>query len=309
MQAGRFTFLPTFKHIGGTMRKTTLAVLVGLVFFFFSGTDFSGADATDTTKIKTFVSILPQAYFVERIGGPYVDVEVLVGPGQSPATYEPTPKQMARLGEADVFFSIGTPFEQGFIGKVAVIHKNLEIVDTRKNVSLRYFEQSKGRSIPDPHIWLDPGRVKIQAATICNALSRLAPDYRAFFEKNLQNFQDDLDQIDKNIAKILAPLKGSRFYVFHPAFGYFGDRYGLEQVAVEIEGKGPSPKQLADLINKARHERVKVIFVQPQYAKKDIETIAREIEGAVVPMNPLPREYLENLEHMAALLKSALMSK
>jgi zinc transport system substrate-binding protein len=238
-----------------------------------------------------------------------VKVEVLVGPGQSPATYEPTPKQMARLGEAAVYFRIGTPFEKGFIDKLADTHKRLEIVDTRKGVSLRYFKRSKGGSIPDPHIWLDPARVKIQAATICEALTRLAPDHRTSFESNLREFQRDLDRVDKNIAKTLAPLKGSKFYVFHPAFGYFGDRYGLEQVAVEIEGKEPSPKQLSHLINKARSEGVKVIFVQPQYAKKDAETIAREIEGAVVPMNPLPRDYLGNLEQMAGLLRGALMSK
>jgi len=284
------------------MRKTLLAGLLSLVFFFLSG-----SAAADKGKIKAFVSILPQAYFVERVGGRYVDVEVLVGPGQSPATYEPTPKQMARLGEAKVYFRIGTPFEKGFIDKLANILKRLEIVDTRKNVTLRYFKRSKGGSVPDPHIWLDPGRVKIQAATICETLIRLAPDRRSSFESNLRSFQADLDRVDKNISETLAPLKGSKFYVFHPAFGYFGDRYGLEQVAVEIEGKGPLPKQLSNLINKARNEGVRVIFVQPQYAKKDAETIAREIEGAVVPMNPLPREYLENLENMASLLRRSLM--
>lgn len=267
----------------------------------------SGPAAADTSRIKAFVSILPQAYFVERVGGPHVEVEVLVGPGQSPATYEPTPKQMARLGEAAVYFRIGTPFEKGFIDKLADTHTHLEIVDTRKGVRLRYFKTSKGGSIPDPHIWLDPARVKIQAATICEALTRLAPEHRTSFERNLREFQRDLDGVDKEIAETLAPLKGSKFYVFHPAFGYFGDRYGLEQVAVEIEGKQPSPKQLSHLINKARSEGVKVIFVQPQYAKKDAETIAREIGGAVIPMNPLPRDYLDNLEKMAGLLRRALM--
>lgn len=284
------------------MRKTLLAGLLSLVFPFLSG-----SAAADKGKIKAFVSILPQAYFVERVGGRYVDVEVLVGPGQSPATYEPTPKQMARLGEAKVYFRIGTPFEKGFIDKLANILKRLEIVDTRKNVTLRYFKRSKGGSVLDPHIWLEPGRVKIQAATICETLIRLAPDRRSSFESNLRSFQADLDRVDKNISETLAPLKGSKFYVFHPAFGYFGHRYGLEQVAVEIEGKGPSPKQLSNLINKARNEGVRVIFVQPQYAKKDAETIAREIEGAVVPMNPLPREYLKNLENMASLLRRSLM--
>jgi len=258
------------------------------------------------TRIKAFVSILPQAEFVKRVGGDHVDVEVLVGPGQSPATYEPTPKQMARLGEAQVLFRIGTPFEKGFIHKVARTHRNLDIVDTRDGVSLRYFHSSGGQKIPDPHIWLDPHRVKIQAATICDALGRLAPEHRSAFEKNLAAFQEDLDRVDRKIAQALAPLKGSTFYVFHPAFGYFGDRYGLTQVAVEIEGKEPTPRQLVSLIQRAREDGVKVIFVQPQYARKDAETIAREINGAVIPINPLPSDYLANLETMADALKEAL---
>ena len=277
-----------------------------LVFIFSLALGFPAPGIAGTDRIKAFVSILPQADFVERIGGPHVEVEVLVGPGQSPATYEPTPKQMARLGEARVLFRIGTPFEKGFIGKVAETHKNLEIVDTRKGVGLRYFKGSGGEEVPDPHIWLDPVRVSIQAATICEALTRFAPGFREEFEKNLAAFQKDLDRVDQRIARILAPLKGSTFYVFHPAFGYFGDRYGLTQIAVEMAGKEPTPRQLAGLIERARKDGVRVIFVQPQYARKEAEAIAREIEGAVVPINPLPRDYLGNLQKIADALKAGL---
>lgn len=268
----------------------------------------AGLVGAEEKKISAFVSILPQAEFVERVGGPHVDVQVLVGPGQSPATYEPSPQQMARLGEAQVLFRIGSPFEKGFIDKVAGLYKGLEVVDTRRGVPLRYFER-KGREVPDPHIWLDPSLVSIQAANICESLSRLVPEKRPVFEKNLASFQEDLSKVDRRIAKVLAPLKGSKFYVFHPAFGYFGDRYGLTQVAVEIEGKEPTPRQLAGLIQQARDDGVKVIFVQPQYAKKHAETIAGEIKGAVVPMNPLPRNYLENLENMAELLRAHLEAR
>jgi len=282
-------------------RKLLIMLSVFTAYFVLSGPVSAGSG-----KIKIFVSILPQAYFVERVGGAHVDVEVLVGPGKSPATYEPTPKQMAALGRALVYFSIGTPFEKGFLGKVAAIHKDLQIVDTRQGVALRYFKDTGDRQSPDPHIWLDPERVKIQAATICDALSRLAPQYAEAFDKNLKTFQADLDRIDEKISESLASLKGSRFYVFHPAFGYFGDAYGLTQVAVEIEGKSPSPKQLSKLIERAKRDGVRVVFVQPQYARRNAETIAKAIGGAVVPINPLPRDYLGSLEEMAAVFKRAL---
>ena len=278
-------------------------VLGSLILPFLFWGEIAGAESG---QLKTFVSILPQAYFVERVGGSYVEVEVLVGPGRSPATYEPTPKQMARLGRAQAYFRIGTPFEKGFIKKVAGTHKNLQIVDTRQGVAVRYFKNSGGKQVPDPHIWLDPKRVKIQAATICDALSRLAPQYADAFRNNLKGFLADLDSIDEKISKILSPLKGSRFYVYHPAFGYFGDSYGLIQVAVEMEGKEPSPKQLSRLIDRAKKDGVRVLFVQPQYAKGNAEAIAKAIGGAVVPMNPLPRDYLKSLTEMADELKKAL---
>jgi zinc transport system substrate-binding protein len=261
---------------------------------------------TTAGEISAFVSILPQAYFVERIGGKHVDVTVLVGPGRSPATYEPTPKQMARLGRSQLYFRIGTPFERGFIDKISRTFTNLTIIDTRKGVTLRYFKQSQGLEVPDPHIWLDPKRVKIQAETISKALKETDPAHADEFEKNLKAFQADLDRVDMKIAGILAPLKGGKIYVFHPAFGYFAESYGLTQVAVEIEGKEPSPKQLSRLINMAKKEEVRVIFVQPQYATKEARTVARAIGGVVVPINPLPRNYLKNLEDMANIIEKGL---
>jgi zinc transport system substrate-binding protein len=261
---------------------------------------------TSAGEISAFVSILPQAYFVERIGGNYVNVTVLVGPGQSPATYEPTPKQMARLGRSQLYFRIGTPFERGFIDKIYRTFTNLTIIDTRKGVTLRYFKQSQELEVPDPHIWLDPKRVKIQAETISQALKKTDPAHADEYEKNLKAFQADLDSVDAKIAGILAPLKGGKLYVFHPAFGYFAESYGLTQIAVEKEGKEPSPKQLSRLINKAKREGVRVIFVQPQYATKEARTVARAIGGAVVPINPLPRDYLKNLEDMANSIEKGL---
>lgn len=283
--------------------------LLRLLIFLAAGTlpfGISLADNTGVKKIKTFVSILPQAYFVERVGGPYVDVEVFVGPGQSPATFEPTGKQMSRLGRAMIYFQIGVPFEKSLLRKISGTFKNLCIVDTRYGIEPRFFRESGEAQVPDPHIWLDPKLVKIQASTICDTLCGIDPEHIAEFKKNLFSFQGDLDSIDARLRSTLAPLKGQRIYVFHPAFGYFADSYGLDQVAIEVEGKTPSAKQLTGLINKAKKEGVRVIFVQPQYSKIDAETIASAIGGIVVPVDPLAREYIRNLEDMAASIKKAL---
>jgi zinc transport system substrate-binding protein len=291
------------------------------------------------TKLKAFVSILPQKYFTERIGGDLVDVSVLVGPGRSPATYEPTPRQMAELSKARVFFRIGVPFENSLIPKIASMFKDLTMVDTRKGITLRQMDSNHpdepheadkqhgkegprdnqhragdkdhhhGAGAPDPHMWLDPVLVKIQAKTICDALIELDPKNAGTYEKNLKSFEEDLDRVHARVMKALAPVKGKKLFVFHPAYGYFADRYGLKQVAVETGGKEPSARQLASLIDRAKQADAKVIFLQPQFDRRTAETIAKSIGGAVVSLDPLGVDYIKNLEQMASRIESALSTQ
>jgi len=304
------------------------------------------------SRLPVFVTILPQAYFVERIGGRHVDVSVLVGAGQSPHSYEPTPRQMARLNGARAYFRIGVPVERAVLGKIGASHRKIEIVATQQGVPYRYPDgeghdhggsggtpreakkktgapvheegQSTGRSgdaagkqrasphpaegrqAPDPHIWLDPRLVKIQAQNIHDALCRLDPDHRQEYGANLQAFQADLDRVDARIARALAPLKGKKLYVYHPAFGYFAAAYGLIQTPVERGGREPSARQLASLITAARRESVKVIFVQAQFPAKSAAAVARAIGGAVVPIDPLARDYLDNLNRIATAVEQGL---
>jgi zinc transport system substrate-binding protein len=265
-------------------------------------------------KLNVFVSLLPQATFVERIAGERVKVGVLVGPGQSPHTFEPTPKQMTDLARARLFFALGWPFEKRLVAKVTAANPQLRVVDTREGVPLRSMaaaeidkddadHQAGG---PDPHIWVSPRLVKIQAATIARALAGEDPAHAADYEKGLKAFQEDLDRVDAKIAKALAPLKGKEMFVYHPAFGYFADAYGLKQVPVEVEGKEPSAKHLAAFIERAKAAGVKIIFVQPQFSAKSAEAVARAIGGAVVPLDPTAKDYLANLETMAEKIGQAL---
>lgn len=322
---------------GSVWLRALLALVVVLALTGSAG----HAQEKPADRIKVFVSILPQAYFVERVGGPFVDVKVLVGPGYGPHTYEPTPRQMADLAQAKVYFTIGVPFEKTLIKKIRSTFRGLEIVDTAKGIKLRTMGESEGehgtRPHPsesghkektighregteghehshkaegrDPHIWLDPRLVKIQAETICVALRRVDPSHAPQYDENLKAFQSDLDKIDARIRKVLAPFRGQSFFVFHPAYGYFADAYGLKQVAVETEGKEPSAREISRLIKRAKEARVKIIFVQPQFARKSAEALAHALDAAVVPMDPLARDYLTNLNDMAEKLERALKSQ
>jgi len=281
------------------------------LFAFLVSLAFSCASEKPGDKISAVVSILPQAYFVERIGGDRVDVGVLVRPGQSPATYEPTPRQVAALARSQVFFRIGVPYENAFVPKIMKQKSKLRVVDLRKGIDLRRVrgKGEHGEGVLDPHIWLDPKLAKIQARTIFEALARLDPSNAGFFEKNLREFHADLDRIDARIAGLLSPYRGGEFLVFHPAFGYLGASYGLVQVAVETEGKEPGARRLARIIDLAKEKGIRVIFVQPQFSSSSARAVAQAIGGAVVPMDPLSGDYLENLEAMAESLKEGLGGK
>lgn len=272
--------------------------------------------------VKVFVSILPQVYFVERVGGDRVAVSVMVGPGQSPATYEPRPKQMADLSQALFYFRIGVPFESAWIERIRKVNPRLKIVDTRRGIELRPMKpghghggqvhsretrpSDDGRREMDPHIWLSLRLVKKQAENICRALVSEDPAFRAYYEENLRLFSHDLDRVDQEIAGILSNLKTRKFMVFHPTWGYFARDYGLEQVPIESEGKEPSARELARVIKQAGENDIRVIFVQEQFSTHSAEVVARSIGGRVVPVNPLSEDYLNNMRKVAETFREVM---
>jgi len=268
-------------------------------------------------KINIFTSIMPQKYFVERIGGDRVSVSVLVGPGKSPATYEPLPDQVIALGTADIFFTIGVPFENVFIPKIQKSLKSLKIVDTSEGIKKRTIgnhdhdehreeESDHGAGVPDPHVWMSARLVKQQALNIYNALTEKDPEGKDFYKKGYDGFIADLDKADAELKKSLAPFKDRTLFVFHPVLGYFADEYGFKQVAIETGGKEPSPSALETIIKKAKADNVKVIFVQPEFSRKSAEAVAKAIGGSVITLNPLNPDYLNNLLYIAAEVKKAL---
>ena len=293
------------------------SVLPGSLFLaMFLAIAFSNAaqvfpePSSNTRKsIKVFVSIPPQAYFLESVGGERVDVSVLVGPGYSPATYEPTPRQMAELSRAKVYFRIGVPFENVWIERIIKANPNMKVVDTRRGIELlpmkahRYGDDEDhhhhGKSLKDPHIWTSPRLVKIQARNICDALIGEDPAHTAYYEDNLKAFHIDLDKLDRKITEILKDLKTPRFMAFHPAWGYFAHDYGLEEIPIEVEGKEPGARALADLIKRVNQEGIKVVFVQAQFSTKNAETVARAIGGRIVRIDPLAKDFLKNMMKIA----------
>jgi len=257
-----------------------------------------------------FVSIPPLAAIVDSIAGPRVRVEVLLPPGASPATYEPTPRQMAGLAEAVLFFRIGAPFEDAIFTKTANLVPDLKVVDCRKGIELvpeeGHGHAGLGEAPPDPHIWLDPVRAETITTTIGEALNKLLPGAAGELDQNTAVFQKELKHIDARIAVVLAPFAGRDVLVFHPAFGYLTRRYGLHQLAVEAEGKSPSPRQLATLADALKGSHNKVLFAQPQFSQSAARAVADALDCRVVELDPLSRNFPAELEIIARHIAEAL---
>jgi zinc transport system substrate-binding protein len=256
-----------------------------------------------------FVSIPPQAFIVEALAADLVQVTVLLPPGASPATYEPTPKQMAALDDAQLYLQIGAPFEGPILEKVSELMPELRVVDCRAGVELEPMGgggHDHGAGLLDPHIWLDPRRMKIIASTTAEALESLLPDEAPGIEERLASLHRAIDDTDVRVADILAPFTGRTLLVFHPAYGYFTRRYGLIQMAVEVDGKTPSARRLATVVDELRQQPVPALFVQPQFSRSAAERVANALDCELVELDPLAGDYLANLEIMAGRVAGAL---
>ena len=287
-------------------------ILLLLVITFFAG--FPAASQAQAPIVA--VSILPQAEFVERIAGDKVKVLVLVGPGASPHSYEPTPRQMSELSRAVAWFGIGVEFERALLPKIRSIYPKLKIVDTSSKVVFRRLEaHDEAATEPghedekgglDPHIWLGHEAAKVQLAALLDGLKALMPSQAATFTANHVAYVKEIDTVFAGLARQLAPLKGTTIFVYHPSFGYFLDNFGIRQEAVEVGGKEPTQKTLALLIQQAKYEGAKLIFVQKQFSLTAARTVAAAIGGKVVEIDPLARQWLANIKAMGDALASTI---
>ncbi|WP_339133191.1 MAG: zinc ABC transporter substrate-binding protein [Candidatus Electrothrix sp. GW3-4] len=281
-------------------------------------------------SLPVFVSIAPQKWLVDQLGGDLVSVHILLDKGQEPHTYQPTPEKMTLLFRSRLYFTLGMPFEREIARKIT--HKKnpargLQLIDVTRGIKKipllahhhgddheedhaeddeNDHQEVEQQEYADPHVWLDPRNGKKMAAAITEALISAAPEHAPAFQENLAVLQERLTRLHQELAQQLAPFRGTTFFVFHPSFGYFAHAYELHQEAVEIEGKAPTPKQLYALIKQARADKIKVLFVQPQFDRRSAQTVAQAIKGKLVELDPLAEDIEQNLKSMAEAMQTAL---
>lgn len=269
--------------------------------------------APDNGRLRVAVSVPPQAYFVERIGGDRVDVVVMIPPGYSHAEYPLTPGKVRALSRARLYVKVGHPafeFERDQIDPVLATLPKIRVVDMSRGMQLHEDETGEGHGHGheggDPHVWVAPGTVAVAARNIAAALSQADPAHAAEYRANLQAFEADVAALDREIRARLAGRQGEAFMVYHPTWGYFAQEYGLEQVAIEAEGKEPSAARLIQLINTARRDGVKVVFVQAGFPRKSAQVIADAVGARVLVADPQERDWLANLRRVTRELEEAL---
>jgi len=262
------------------------------------------------SNINVIVSILPQQTFLKAIGGDKVNITLMVLPGNSPHTYEPKPSQMIAVAKSELYLAIDVEFEHVWLPKFQSLNSKMHIVDSTKGIEKMPMKQAhhehheheshdkhEGK---DPHIWTSPSNVKIIAQNIYEALVKYDAHNAPYYKTNLDTFLASIANTDTQIREILSPLKDSRtFMVFHPSWGYFAKAYNLEQIAVEVEGKSPKPRELVTLIKEAREEKVTAIFTQPEFSDASAKIIANELHIPVVKISPMAKDWSQNLIQMA----------
>ncbi len=309
------------------------------------------APSSDKDRLDIMVSIAPQKYFVDRIGGELTDTTVLLPPGASPHTFEPKPSQIRKLGRADLYMAIGVEYENALLPRIKSTHPDLEIVRLDRGIQKismlqdcdhdhghnhshdhehdhdnghdhehnhnhghnnhdhghDHHHDHNGHDGLDPHVWLSPDLAMIIADNVYRVLSQAMPGADAEFRDNYLSFIRELLELDQEIKSIFSDVPpGSRFMVFHPAWGYFARAYGLVQVPVEVEGREPRSADLKELIDTARDEGIKVVFVSPQFSKRSAETIADSIDGRTVSIDPLAENWKENMLTVAEEFRKAM---
>ena len=268
--------------------------------------------AEKSDKLNVYVSIMPQKYFADKVGGDLVNVSVLVPSGTSPENFDPSPKQIMQLGSSDVYFTIDIPFENIFLDKLKAGKKKLVIADCDKNVPKLRNQEHKEHEHEhehghqhgefDPHIWTDPELIKIIAQNMADTFSVTDPAHAATYAANLKNFKDELDTLKDELSLKLAPYKGRIFYVYHSAYTYFAERFALVQKSIETGEKEPTPAKLRELVNQANQDKVKTIFIQPEFPASGAKRVAEAIGGKTVTMSVLEYDVPANMKKTAALL-------
>lgn len=289
------------------MRKVFTALVMLMVLL--AGCHPSGGENDGKQEPMITVSIQPQKYFVEQIAGGHFQVQLMIPPGASPVTYDPSPGQMQELERSKGYIRIGyIVFEKVWMDKIQSVNPDLRIIDQSKGVDLIRRDTHGRDEIQgvDPHIWTSPREVKTQVKNIRNFLISLDSTHRQTYRENTRHLLARIDSLDAFIAGNLSGLEQTDFLIFHPALSYFARDYDLNQIALEHQGKEPTPARIRQVVDRSDASSIRAVFIQEQFSTDEARAIARELGADVVRVDPLAYDWLENMRKMSGAIARAL---
>ncbi len=286
--------------------RTVIIVLILFSGLFSLAAGGGGEEfEADSVELRIMTTIAPLGWMAEEIAGDLAEVSIMLPPGGNAHTFEPTPRQMVSLGEADLLLAVGGNLEENFLKVIGEVLPDLRVVELNQNLDLIPFTSGHDEDEhdgTDPHVWLSPKNMILMAETIKQSLISLHPEQDAFFSGTGEMIESDIIKIDREISSILSPYSGRSFIVFHPSFGYFARDYNIRQIAVEKEGAEPRGAELLSLIRTAEEALIHVVYTAPGFPKNAGRAVAEAIGGTTFELDPMPYDWAAGIIETARIL-------
>lgn len=283
----------------------------GIVVLFVSLWLLMACGGKRAEEKVVMVTIEPQRFFAEQIAGDRFVVRTVVPSGQSPETYDPTPRQMVEIGQSIAYLRIGAiGFEQAWMQKIAENNPQLKLYDLSDNMPLlqetehEHSTHAHQHGGVDPHIWSSIEGARVIAWNTLQAFIELDKEHTDYYWANYNRLATRIDSVETVLKQRLAPVQGSAFIIYHPALTYLAAEFGLHQLCIEMDGKEPSPAQLEQLVEEAKAHRAQIVFVQQEFDQKNARLIAQETGCRLVAINPLNYHWEKELIHIADALSN-----
>jgi len=286
------------------IKTLIICLILPLISVFVLSSCGKKLQQAQSEKPVIAVTIVPVETFVRTVCGDLVEIVTLVPPGSSPENYEPAPDITAKFEKTSVFFSIGVPTEAANI--LPNVSDSVKVVPLADEVAEAYPDRTFGAGERDPHIWLSPKRVKVMISVIAREMAALDPHNASVYHKNANAYLAQLDELDAQLESAFINARAKKFIVFHPAFGYLADDYGLTMYALEEEGKEATARHMQEVIDLAKSENIKAIFYQSEIDSRQSAAFAEEIGGKTIQLEPLAADYINNLKAMANLMAEVM---
>ena len=286
------------KYVTPVMIITIIVISLAMLFIPTSQSQNEAGDSLSVT-----VTLIPYADFVRQVGGDKIDVTVMVPPGASPHSYEPTPSQMVALSNTEVYVQAGSgiEFEMIWMDKLIEQNQDMAVINGSTGIDLMVSSDPDEPGM-DPHVWTSPINAKIIGENILDGLIAIDPGNEDFYRSNAEDYLEQLDELDAYIHGKLDGYSNRHFLIYHPSFGYFSYEYALNELSIEFEGKEPTPQGLQECIDLAHEYDLNYVFTEPQFVLEYAETIANATGGETVTIDALAQDYVAGMRTTADAL-------